>query len=70
MARLKKARKPSEEGIPKTLYMRRGIVARAQRQARREVLSLSAFVEATLREKLDAVAPLPVDRREGERRAS
>lgn len=57
MARPTKVRKPSEEGRSTTLYLRRGTWRRASQEARRQRLSLSEFVEATLSEKLDAIEP-------------
>ena len=53
MPRIKRARKPSEEGIAKTLYLRRGVVKRAERAARQEDSSLSAFVDRVLAAELD-----------------
>lgn len=52
MPRLKRTRKPSEEGVPKTLYLRRGIVTRCEREARKEDSSLSAFVDRVLAAEL------------------
>lgn len=48
MARPKKPRKSSDEGIPKTLYLRRGTVKRAEREARKEETSVSALVDQLL----------------------
>lgn len=67
MARPKVLRKASEEGRSTTLYLRRGTVQRAAREAGRRKQTLSAFVESTLVEKLASVS---AERREGERRAS
>lgn len=53
MPRIKTVRKASEEGRPLTLWMRRGVVQRAEREARKARKSLSQFVNETLAEKFD-----------------
>lgn len=53
MNRPRRLRKASEEGVPKTLYLRRGVVRRAEREAAREKLSLSAYVDRVLAKELD-----------------
>ena len=53
MTRPKKSRKASEERMPKTLYLRRSVVRRADRVASREKLSLSAYVDRVLAKELE-----------------
>lgn len=53
MARPKKARKPREQGVAKTLYLRLGVVQDVEREAQREDLSVSAFVERLLVRELN-----------------
>lgn len=53
MARPKKARKASEQGVAKTFYLRFGVVQDLEREARRADTSASAIVEQLLVEGLE-----------------
>ncbi len=53
MPRPKRARKLSEEGIAKTLWLRLGTIRRAEREAQRGGTSLSVFAEEALRREIE-----------------
>lgn len=53
MARPKKPRKPSEQGVAKTFYLRFGVVQDLEREARRDNLSASAVAELLLVEGIE-----------------
>jgi predicted HicB family RNase H-like nuclease len=59
MARHRRVRKASEKGEPKTLWLRRGVVRRADREARKQDVSLSEYVNTVLTEKLDSIDAAP-----------
>lgn len=53
MPRLKTARKLSDQGVAKTLYLKFGTVRKAERKAKSQSLSLSAYVERLLSRELE-----------------
>lgn len=53
MARSRRVRKASEEGVTTSLYLRRGNLKRAERAARRFEVSLSAYVDRAIAEKVE-----------------
>ena len=53
MSRPKKVRKMADQGIAKTLWLRFGTVRDAEREAARDLVSLSVLAEEALRREVD-----------------